>query len=356
MDSSKDVSGVYQTLGGHRATSVSQRRGELSSRNKAGPRSVTAGGDQTGISTGEFGALSAGDSEDPYFVFLRERADRLFYRRLYPGNAGDSLIQFATERILQDLGIRTTVDPREADVILIPGGNPTMWPKIGPQAWRTLSARYPRAELVVGPAGFRNGDSDWADVVNDAGSTVTGLFARDPDSFHVLNTAGLRNGISYALSHDPVLHLRHSEWIAAHRRAGTEDHDLLAFRDDHEANSLGRRAWRMIRAVRPSGLRSALIRYIGARARAQKAKYARDELGAGSVVPVLQQDISSSRFEVFIETVRASRTVHTDRLHVMLTAVLLGKKVFAYPTSHAKLEGVLAHSLAGWTDVTFVEM
>jgi exopolysaccharide biosynthesis predicted pyruvyltransferase EpsI len=72
------------------------------------------------------------------------------------------------------------------------------------------------------------------------------------------------------------------------------------------------------------------------------------------VVPMLARDVSRQRFEVFAETIRAARVVHTDRLHILLLAAMLGKKVFAYTTSHAKLEGVYRHSLAAWADVTIV--
>jgi hypothetical protein len=40
----------------------------------------------------------------------------------------------------------------------------------------------------------------------------------------------------------------------------------------------------------------------------------------------------------------------------MLLSAMLGKKVFAYPTSHSKLEGVYEYALKGWADVTFVAM
>ncbi len=43
------------------------------------------------------------------------------------GNSGDALIWLGTEHLLKDLGIARTRDPRKADVILIPGGNQTMW-------------------------------------------------------------------------------------------------------------------------------------------------------------------------------------------------------------------------------------
>ena len=290
---------------------------------------------------------------DPYLEFLRDRTNKLFYRLPYPGNAGDSLIQRATQRILDDLSIRTTVDPREADVILVPGGNPTMWPSIGPQNWRKLWTRHPKTEFVVGPAGFRSGYSDWARVVNDDGAAVAALFARDPDSFRNLMAAQLRPDVVCALSHDPALYLRDSEWLAAHRRASSEDYDLAAFRDDIETN-LGFDSSGWFQSALPGRVRDFLVRGRARAVASRKTKLAA-QLSGGSV-PLLCNDVSRQRFEVFVMMTRAARAVHTDRLHVMLLAALLGKKIFAYPTSHAKLEGVYHHSLKDWADVTFVAM
>jgi exopolysaccharide biosynthesis predicted pyruvyltransferase EpsI len=298
------------------------------------------------------------DSEqDPYLAFLRDRADRVFYRSPYPGNAGDSLIQFATPHVLDGLRVRLTVDPRDADVILIPGGNPTMWRSIGPERWRTLSTRYPRAELVIGPAGFRNGYSDWVRSVVDARSTISALFARDPESFDVLRAAPFRPGLTCGLSHDPVLYLRNSAWIAAHRRAAAEEYDLCAFRNDHETNLAFPTEWHTLRRLIPSQrLLKVIIRNRAAAMRSRKIRLAVRDSKREAAVAVVVDDVSGQRFEIFVETVRAARVVHTDRLHVMLLAALLGKRVFAYPTSHAKLEGVYRHSLAAWADVTFVAM
>jgi exopolysaccharide biosynthesis predicted pyruvyltransferase EpsI len=270
----------------------------------------------------------------------------------YPGNAGDSLIQFATARLLEDLGIRTTFDPRAADVILVPGGNPTMWPSIGVQRWQDIWRRYPGADFVVGPAGFRRGFGDWARAINERGQRVAALFARDPDSFDSLKSAGLRPDIRLSLSHDPALYLRESDWLHAQRKAAVEDYDLASFRDDREAQLAGGKLLQTLRTVLPGRLYRPLERQLAASA--QRRNAALSGRMADRAVPLLERDVSRQRFEVFVEAIRAARVVHTDRLHVLLLAAMLGKKVFAYPTSHAKLEGVYRHSLAEWADVTLV--
>jgi exopolysaccharide biosynthesis predicted pyruvyltransferase EpsI len=293
-------------------------------------------------------------TQDPYLEFLRTRVDRVFYRMPYPGNAGDSLIQFATDQILHELKIQTTVDPRQADVILVPGGNPTMWPGIGAERWQLLWTRHAQAEFVVGPAGFRSGYTDWQRALNQAGTRVSGLFARDPDSFRTLSNAGLRAEIVVGLSHDPALYLRDSGWLAEHRRAASDEYDLAAFRDDHETNLGFPGGSLRLRSILPWRAYNWMVRRGAGAVRSRKFRLAKAQQRGG--IPLLENDVSSQRFGVFVETIRAARIVHTDRLHVMLLAAILGKKVLAYPTANGKLEGVYQHSLAGWADVKFITM
>jgi exopolysaccharide biosynthesis predicted pyruvyltransferase EpsI len=294
------------------------------------------------------------DADSPYLNCLRARIDKLFYRMPYPGNAGDSLIQFATDTLLKDLGIRTTVDPRAAEVILVPGGNPSMWHDIGAGHWQGVWAKFPQAEFMVGPAGFRRGYSDWARIINEHGVRVSGLFARDPDSFDTLRNSALRSEITIGLADDPALYLRESEWLQAHRSAATEEYVLAAFRDDHETDASCKTPFGIAHGMVPGRIHHMLARRQAANVRTRKLAHAARSFRHS--LPLVCLDVSKQRFEVFVETIRAARDVHTDRLHVMLLAAMLGKKVYAYPTSHSKLEGVYHHSLAGWADVSLVTM
>ena len=293
--------------------------------------------------------------EDPYLEVLRERAGKTFHVMEYPGNAGDTLIRFATDQMLADLRIRTVSDPAKADVILVPGGNPTLWPDIGAQRWQTVWTRYWQAEFVVGPAGYRDGYSNSAEIVNEPRSTVTGLFARDPEGFRCLQAGGLRSGITYALAYDPALYLRTSDWLASHRRAASEEYDLAVFRNDRETNLPYPTLWRVASSIVPARFQRSVIRALTSPVRKRKTQIAAASREA-TALPLVCNDVAREPFDVFVQTVRAARTVHTDRLHTMLLAVMLGKKVFAYPTSHSKLEGVYGYSLKGWADVTFVAM
>jgi exopolysaccharide biosynthesis predicted pyruvyltransferase EpsI len=293
-------------------------------------------------------------SDDPYLSFLRARAGKIFYRLPYPGNAGDSLIQFATQTCLSDLGIFTTVDPRAAEVILAPGGNPGGWPDIGIDRWQALWKRYPDAEFVVGPAGFCTDRAGWANVINTLGTRVSGLFAREPDSFEVLSSAGLRRDITLALSHDPALYLRNSEWLRNHRAAATEEYVLAAFRDDREVADSCATVFGIPHHLVPDRVYNWNVKRSARRIR--ERKLARAAASATAALPLRNEDVSRHRFELFVEIIRAAREVHTDRLHVALMAAMLGKKVHAYQTARDKLERVYRHSLAGWADVDLVRM
>ena len=59
-----------------------------------------------------------------------------------------------------------------------------------------------------------------------------------------------------------------------------------------------------------------------------------------SAKPIKVCDASSLLLEYFLEIVRCAAEVHTDRLHCMLLAAMLGKPTFAYPTAYGKLEAV----------------
>ena len=287
--------------------------------------------------------------EDPYQRFLRARRDRVFHCQSYPGNAGDWLIQAGTELLLKRLGIQQVDDPARAEVLLIPGGNPAMWPGSGAHLWRQLWRRFPQAEFVVGPAGFRRQYPEWRVAIRTAGERVSGLFARDPVSYEALCAARLPGQIEIGLSHDPALQLRGSEWLAAQQANTRNDYALFAFRDDHEGNVHGVGFLEALRGGLPSRVFRALSRALTTVARWEKTRAARRRASQDMAIQIC--DASREDVEGFTRAIRHAAEVHTDRLHVMLLAAMLGKPVVAYGTSHNKLETVYHHSLRGWATV-----
>ncbi len=270
----------------------------------------------------------------------------------WSGNSGDALIWLGTERLLKDLGIPRTFDPRKADVILIPGGNQTMWQE-NIDVWKEAWTRWPGKKFVVGPTTARLGYTTWRQDVDQSGRNVVGIFARDPESYATLCECGLSSRIEIGLSHDPALYLWDSDLLGAHREAATEEFVLAAFRRDHEAVvhfGTRRILWE-----------SLLPFFLCRRIRRRRVDTHREDRIAlvtqhtRRAEPVRVCDASRDIFEHFLEIVRSAAEVHTDRLHCMLLAVMLGKPTFAYQTAYGKLEAICEHSLRGRAPVEFVK-
>jgi exopolysaccharide biosynthesis predicted pyruvyltransferase EpsI len=289
--------------------------------------------------------------DDPYVRFLVEHRHRTFYMKPYNGNSGDVLIWLGSEQLLKDLQINRTMDPQRADVILIPGGNQTMWPA-NVETWKETWSKWPDKDFVVGPTTVRLGVTTWDVEVKRSKARVRAIFARDSESYAILRTCGLSRHIVTGLSHDPAVYLRGSPLIGMHRAAATAEFILAAFRDDHEAAANGyKHLARLVDLVPHCLSRRIQTRWKRARQRKRIAQMTR---GLGGTKPLRICDVSLCSFQYFLETVRAAAEVHTDRLHCMLLAAMLGKPTFAYPTAYGKLEAVYAHSVQDWAHVEFV--
>jgi exopolysaccharide biosynthesis predicted pyruvyltransferase EpsI len=289
-------------------------------------------------------------TNDPFVGFLNARAHKLFYLRPYLGNSGDELIFWGANQLLTDLGIKTTIDPRLADVVLWPGGNPTMW-ETNIEGWREIWQQFPNVEFVVAPATFQMGYFDWPSILNNEGKKLTGLFARDAESYQNLKKAGLHASVSIGLSHDPALCLRDTEWMASHRAAATNEYVLLAFRSDHEVvDSKGKSANLTINYL-PKWIARRISWRLSRNARARKIEKITRTLPPAS--KVVDWDVSLANFHVYVEGVQRASIVHTDRLHVMLLAAMLQKPIVAYQTTYGKLEAVFENSLKEWAQVSF---
>ncbi len=289
-------------------------------------------------------------SDNPYVRFLLDNRNRAFYLKPYKGNSGDLLIWLGTERLFEDFAIPRTVDPRKADIILIPGGNQTMW-QTNVNVWKDVWLRYPNKDFAVGPTTVQLGVTSWQDDIKRYNARITAIFARDPDSHANLQTCGLEESIRIGLSHDPALYLRDSRWIRDHREAATNEFVLATFRDDLEgARKPGGRLRKWVRPFVPRGLRRMDGYWRGA---SRRKKLLQVALHTRSRLPLKQCDVSKYPLEYCVEIVRSAAEVHTDRLHVMLLAVMLGKPTVAYSTAYGKLESVYEHSVKDWAHVEF---
>ena len=288
---------------------------------------------------------------DPYVQFLQENRHRTFYMKPWNGNSGDVLIWLGTAQLLKDLHVHRTLDPHEAQIILIPGGNQTMWQE-NIEVWKDAWSRWPGKDFVVGPTTIWLGLTRWDHEIQHRHVRVMALFARDPASYAILLTCRLNGNVTIGLSHDPALYLRDSELIGRHREAATDEFVLLAFRGDFEGLKKPPGRWGSWLHLVPSCLQQRIEGWD--RTIRRQSKIARAVRGTHSLKPLRVCDVSTFPFPYFLETVRSAEEVHTDRLHVMLLAAMLGKPTFAYGTRFRKLENVYEHSVKSWARVEFI--
>lgn len=262
------------------------------------------------------------------------------------------MIRKGTIKLFSDLGIKTTDDASKAEVILYPGGCPTMWPVVMKEISETLE-KLDKTELIIGPATFQFGYTDWAGLFTRFAPRIAGLFARDKKSFANIQATRLGNNIKTGLSHDPSLYLRNSQWLEEQKKAAKNEYVLTALRRDHEMKAgVGEKMFKPFESILPEKIFNKIIRWSRKRSKRQKIRTAKKL--SGSNLPVKDVDVWNLDFDGYLETICHAKEIHTDRLHVMVFGAMLGKPVFAYETSYGKLEGVYEQSLKSWANVIFV--
>jgi exopolysaccharide biosynthesis predicted pyruvyltransferase EpsI len=287
---------------------------------------------------------------DTFTTFAEGLRDRRVYLQPYVGNSGDELIVQGGRRLLNRLRVPLTWNPHEADLILWPGGNPSMWKSNVEQIVAVLDA-FPSTAFAIAPATFQDSKVDWRAALHHAGPRLLAVFARDAGSHALLQSAGLNPATIIGLGHDPALQLVNEAWVVEQRAAATREYVLVAFRTDHEAHRSDVRHGLIgvLQQVWPRAARS-INRTRGRQSRLEQARASASSTG----LPVREADVSSYNPEIFIEAVRRAAVVHTDRLHTMLLAAMLDKEIVAYPTAYGKLESVAAQSLRGYDRLRFV--
>ncbi len=288
---------------------------------------------------------------DPYVRFLLDNKAKTFYMKPWGGNTGDMLIWLGTENLLRDLSIRTTRDPQIADLILIPGGNQTMW-QANVDIWKKVWDAHAGKEFAVGPMTAQPGLTSWVEDIRCAPVKIAGLFARDTESYGHLQACRFGKDVVLGLSHDPALYLRDSDLVQTEREAASDEYVLAVFRNDHEGHRTIREYRGGLSRLMPRRLLSWLDAHRKTCSQVNKTAKAAALSAAGGDFVTL--DIAHDPIPYFFEVLRAAKVVHTDRLHGMLAAAMLGKRVYAYPTTFGKLEAVYEHSMKDWADVEFV--
>ncbi|BDS07625.1 hypothetical protein NT6N_26650 [Oceaniferula spumae] len=294
-----------------------------------------------------------------YISWLEENANGNIYLKPYWGNSGDELIFLGTKEILAKLGIGAVTNPSIADMIISPGGNPSMWP-CHQEEWRNAWRRYPDKKHIIGPSTFMGNESHWIDALQSPECRTVAVFARDKESYRNLKEKIGSTGVYIGVGDDPALSLKGSN-IVNETIAGVKntEYDLYCFRGDLEKAKNDGCDINSRMEVSNSYL-SRCLRKIARRAQRVKKREASESTHESSnelqnqKFPVLRVDVSMMSFDLFRETIAHAREVHTDRLHCMIFACLTGKKVYAYPTAYSKLEAVYRNSMEGIWKVDFV--
>src|SRR5258708_25323905 len=137
-------------------------------------------------------------ADDAFVAYLSRRKPKAVYLKTYCGNSGDSLIWMGNEILLKDLGIPQVIDPKAADMILWPGGNPAMW-QGHLDGWAECGKLFPNVEFAIAPATFQSEVLDWRTALKSTSAHLVGVFARDPVSYENLKSLGLSPKIAIGL-------------------------------------------------------------------------------------------------------------------------------------------------------------
>ena len=282
------------------------------------------------------------EKDDSYILFLRKHRNKLFHLLPYNGNSGDELIKKGTRLLLSDLEIQTTDNKNNADVLLWPGGNPTMW-SANINNIRKYLNDFPCKIFIIGPATFKFGHTKWINLFkNSESNREIALFARDKESFKNLKNVVSNNNVCFGLSHDPAFYLFESTWAQKQKESCNNQHILISFRTDHEGTFFSNSFCKFSLRLLKNKVNHPFILALG---RMQKKKNEKKIKLLYQNQPVITVDAASNSFDKFMELLKDAKEIHTDRLHITIASIMLGKKVKVYNTLYGKIEKVLTHSL-----------
>lgn len=279
---------------------------------------------------------------DCYLDFLKKFKNSKFYIIKYPGNAGDKLIHFATNKILKDLNICLVNDPTEAEVLLWPGGNISMW-RVGKETVYYITNLMPTKKVIIGPATIMPSFFKIENYIKKISKRVLAVFSRDPKSFMYLKKALGNTGIKYQLSHDPVFYLSGSDWINQLKKRSGAKYILVAFRNDFEGELFKTDLLRLIASLLPWHVTKKITEIFNSRIVKNRIKKIISQSGSKEKLKIC--DPTEASMEDFMKIINDASEVHTDRLHVMIVSILLNKKTCIYRTAYDKLETIYEHSV-----------
>ncbi|MCW4048458.1 MAG: polysaccharide pyruvyl transferase family protein [Candidatus Bathyarchaeota archaeon] len=230
---------------------------------------------------------------------------------LYEGNpilGAKYLINIALRKLGSDMGFRLLDIPDDTELILFEGGGymSDIW--YGPVLLRQVMKRH-HAPVAVGPQSYLFTKTKFSDYFKD-GRQVS-LFCREAYSKRHLDGLGLPSNVSVEVSPELALYLTQGD-LEKYINPSDDGHVLVAFREDKE---------------------SAVTMEI-------KNEYL--TMHANVVV----KDVSmTGTLTDFVSSVANAEKIYTDRLHVAILSVILGKEVTLFGNKYHKNKGVWELSL-----------
>lgn len=228
-----------------------------------------------------------------------------FYR--FPGNYGDSLIWHGTKKLLADLDIKErNVDissPKYNDVLLIDGGGNFVDYYSDIRDFLIKKSNLYK-EIVLLPHTIF-GDKQ-IEVLNNLTSEVT-IFCREKTSAEFLKSKYTKGNVY--LWHDCAFYNSFSKETTGH---GV----LNVFRSDKES----------VIDEKP-----------------------------GDNEDLSYDGYATKPLDNLINVLKKSAEINTDRLHIAICGVLLGKRVRLYPNSYYKNKAVFEYSLCRFPNISFID-
>lgn len=295
------------------------------------------------------------------------------------GNNGDILMHRVFQRILNDLDIRLTSAPNQADVLILPPNGAMLETYSFPELFGRRLQQLPDLPLVLFPSSALFPRHDPSSLFSGRRSKTQWIL-RERFSFdHLTRNWGAelkRNGVELSLDHDVVVsgHRFVPEIVGTPLSADTW---VIGARNDIEALPAYMTGGLPIR--RHAGLNTSLTRLAlslpygpwlttSARIARRHRQIAMGEAlmdrapeeirrqfrSAGKVIYCDASAIQFATFEQYMAVIRRANTVITNRLHMGLPAAVLGKQVVLIEGSYHKARGVYQHSLRCLTNVFFV--
>jgi len=269
-----------------------------------------------------------------------------------PGNAGDSLIAWATYRLFDETGLHyRVVDGRDFNPegkTLIYGGGGNLVPEWG-SARRTLKACYPFLKrLIILPHTIRGNRN----LLETFGSNVD-IVCREMVSFdYVTKTVSAPNVLlmdDLAFSLDPHALLRFSPLLSGElfraiffRKTGSEGHHFYV-----SLKKVSKKTWNKKLVYRGVPRGGKILNCFRMDREKTGLEIPRDNLDISSLFGYGTENRLFAGYAGYrlVNFISKYEEIRTNRLHVAIAAAGLGKSVKLYPNSYYKCEAVYRYSM-----------